>query len=75
MAMFIGLMAVIAVPRFFNYRSPAGRLGIIVCIASGIAVLLIEYIAKKLKIKALSDFAFPLAMVLGMVAAVIAGNA
>jgi hypothetical protein len=75
MAMFIGLMAVIAVPRFFNFKSPAGRLGIVVCIVSGIAVLLIEYIAKKLKVKTLSDFAFPLAMVLGMVAAVIAGNA
>jgi hypothetical protein len=74
-AMFIGLMAIMAVPRFVNYKTEGGRMGIMVCVVSGAAVLLIEFIAKKTKIKILSDFAFPLAMVLGMVAAVIVGNA
>jgi hypothetical protein len=73
-AMFIGLMAIMSVPRFINFKTADGRVGIIVSVVSGIIVLALEFIAKKAKIKALSDFSFPLAMISGMVAAIIAGN-
>jgi hypothetical protein len=68
MAMFIGLMSYFAVPRFFDFKNPTG---IVVSIASGGSVLLYDFIARKIKIKVLSDFAFPLAMVTGMAVAII----
>lgn len=70
-ALFIGLFSILAVPRVFNFDSiPC----IATCIVAGASALLLEYIAKKTKIKLLSDFSFPIAMVLGMVAAVITNN-
>ncbi|MDR3302696.1 MAG: DUF5058 family protein [Spirochaetaceae bacterium] len=67
-AMFIGLMCYFAVPRFLDFKNPTG---IVVSIVSGGSVLLYDFIATKTKIKVLSDFAFPLAMITGMVSAII----
>jgi hypothetical protein len=67
-AMFIGLMSYFAVPRFLDFKNPTG---IVVSIVSGGSVLLYDFIAAKIKIKVLSDFAFPLAMVTGLASAII----
>ncbi|MDR1863551.1 MAG: DUF5058 family protein [Treponema sp.] len=69
-AMFIGLMTYYSVPRFFNFAAPTC---IIVSVVAGGSAVLLDFLAKKTGIHILSDFAFPLAMVLGMVSAVIAG--
>jgi hypothetical protein len=73
-AMFIGLMAIMAVPRFFNFKTAGGRTGIVVAVVSSIAVVLLDFFAKKTKIKIISDFSFPLAMVMGMITAVVVGQ-
>jgi hypothetical protein len=67
-AMFVGLMSYIAVPGFLNFKNPTGM---VVSVASGGSVLLYDFIAKKTKIGVLSDFAFPLAMITGMAAAIV----
>lgn len=70
-ALFVGLMSIMAWPRLFNFAS-------IPCIASyliaGLSALLLDFVGKKLKVKTLSEFSFPLAMILGMVAAIISTN-
>lgn len=68
-ALFIGLMAIMGVPRFLNFADPVS---IIVAVVAGVSVLVLDLIAKKTGVKALSEFSFPLAMVLGMVSAVVA---
>ena len=68
-ALFIGLMAVMGVPKFLNFVDPVS---IIVAVVAGGSVLLLDFIAKKSGAKALSEFSFPLAMVLGMVSAIVA---
>jgi hypothetical protein len=70
-AMFIGLMCVVFVPRTVNAADPVG---IVTCLVAGVAVLLIEKVAKALKIKVLADFSFPIAMILGMITAIISTN-
>ena len=67
-AMFLGLVSVMFVPRVVNVKDPVG---IVTCLTAGMAVLFLDWLAKKTKIKILSDFSFPLAMILGMVAAII----
>lgn len=70
-ALFIGLFSIMAVPRVLNFSSiPC----IATCIAAGASALLLEYGAKKTKIRLLSDFSFPIAMVIGMAAAVAASS-
>jgi len=76
-AMFIGLMCYFAVPYFFHFTREIGGktvgnpTGIIVSIFSGGSVLLYDWLAQKTKIRVLGDFAFPLAMVTGMVSAIV----
>ncbi|WP_100066171.1 DUF5058 family protein [Miniphocaeibacter massiliensis] len=67
-ALFIGLMAVMAFPRVLDIEN---KVGIIVIIVSGVAAILLEFISKKTKIKALSEFSFPIAMLLGMASAIV----
>jgi hypothetical protein len=67
-AMFIGLMCYFAVPKFFDFTNVTG---IVTSIFAGGSVLLYDWIAKKTKTQVLSDFAFPLAMLTGMAAAII----
>ena len=67
-AMMIGLMCVMCVPRLVNV---ADVTGIIVCAVAGISAVLLDVVAKKLSLKSLSDFSFALAMIIGMVSAVI----
>ncbi|MDL2250703.1 DUF5058 family protein [Lachnospiraceae bacterium OttesenSCG-928-J05] len=67
-AMFIGLMCVMFVPRAVNFQDPVG---IVVCLTAGIAVVLLDWISKKLSLKWLSDFSFPMAMIMGMAMAII----
>lgn len=69
-ALFIGLMSVMGIPKFLNFSSPTC---IIVSIVSGVSVLLLDFISKKSGLKALSEFSFPLAMILGMISAIIVG--
>lgn len=69
-ALFIGLMSVMGVPKFLNFSNPTG---IIVTIVSGVSVLLLDFLSKKSGIKVLSEFSFPLAMILGMISAIIVG--
>jgi hypothetical protein len=67
-ALFVGLMAVMAFARLFNFNNVNS---ILVLIVASVAVVLLDFISKKTNIKALSDFSFPLSMVLGMASAVI----
>ena len=70
-AMFIGLISIMFVPRAVNVKDPVG---IVTCMSAGLAVLFLDWLAKKSKIKILSDFSFPLAMILGMAAAIISSS-
>jgi hypothetical protein len=67
-AMMIGLMCVMCVPRLVNV---ADVTGIIVCGVAGISAIVLDKIAKQFQLKSLSDFSFALAMIIGMVTAVI----
>lgn len=67
-AMFIGLICVMFVPRAVNVKDPVG---IVTCIVAGLSVLFLDWLSKKTKIKILSDFSFPLAMIFGMAAAIV----
>ena len=62
-ALFLGLISVLATPIAVNTKDPVGILTIIV---SGVAVLLLESLSKKIKKPIIKDFAFPLAMIIGM---------
>ena len=70
-AMFLGLVSVMFVPRAVNFKD---LVGIVSCMSAGLSVLFLDWLAKKTKIKLLSDFSFPLAMILGMAAAIIANS-
>lgn len=66
-ALFLGLIAVLAVPIAVNVKNPVGILTIV---TSGAAVLLLEKLAVKMDKNIIKDFAFPLAMIIGMGSAV-----
>lgn len=70
-ALFVGLMAITSFARAFNFSNIQSVVVYVVAFASA---LLLDAAARKAKIKILSDFSFPLAMVLGMVSAVITAN-
>lgn len=67
-ALFIGMMAIMGVPKFLNFANPVS---IVVAAVAGVSVLLLDFLAAKTKVKALSEFSFPLAMVLGMTSAIV----
>jgi len=67
-AMMIGLMCIMCVPRLVNVDD---KVGIAVCAVAGISAVALDWAADKFKLKSLSDFSFALAMILGMVTAVI----
>lgn len=67
-AMMIGLMCVMCVPRLVNKGDTTG---IVVCATAGASALLLDKVAKKFSLKSLSDFSFALAMIIGMITAVI----
>lgn len=66
-ALFIGLVAVLAVPIATNVKNIVGILTIVV---SGIAVLILEKISVITDKKIIKDFSFPAAMLIGMVSAI-----
>jgi len=69
-ALFLGLMSVMGIPKFLNFSDP---ICILVTAVAGISVVLLDLLSKKSGLKIFSEFSFPLAMILGMFAAVIAG--
>lgn len=69
-ALFMGMMAIMGVPKFLNFADPVS---VIVAFVAGGSVLLLDFLAKKTGVKALSEFSFPLAMLLGMCSAFIVG--
>jgi len=70
-ALFVGVMAITSFTRMFNFGNMRS---VVVYIISFVSVLALDFVAKKLKIKVLSEFSFPLAMVLGMATAVVFAN-
>ncbi|MCB7305104.1 DUF5058 family protein [Bariatricus massiliensis] len=68
-SLFMGMMGIMGIPKFLNFADPVS---ILVAVVSGISVLILELIAKKTGVKVLSEFSFPLAMILGMASAMIA---
>ena len=70
-ALFVGMMAISSFSRMFNF---ANMRSVVVYIVGSASVLLLDYFAKKTKIKVLAEFSFPLAMVLAMVSAVLVAN-
>ncbi|MFV0363635.1 MAG: DUF5058 family protein [Suipraeoptans sp.] len=67
-AMMVGLMCVMCAPRLVNKDD---TVGIVVCAVAGISAIALDKVAKKFNLKSLSDFSFALAMIIGMVAAII----
>ena len=68
-ALFVGLMAITSFARMFNF---ANMRSVVVYIVASTSALLLDFVAKKSKIKILAEFSFPFAMVLGMGSAIIA---
>jgi len=66
-SLFIGMLAIMGVPTLFNFKNPVG---IGVSVISGIVIILFDRIAKATGNKVLSEFSFPLSMVIGMVSAI-----
>ena len=69
--MFIGMLSMLFVPVLLNYKQPVA---IITAIIAGASVVLLDWIARKTGKKALGEFSFPLSMVIGMAAAVLANS-
>lgn len=65
-SLFIGMLTLMAIPRLVNFTDPVG---ICTTLSAAVFVILLEFIAKKKKIKAISDFSFPAALVFGMITA------
>ena len=70
-AMFIGMLSMLAVPVLLNYKQPVA---IITAVIAGASVILLDWLAKKTGKKAIGEFSFPLSMVIGMAAAVLANS-
>jgi len=70
-AMMIGLMCVMCVPRLVN---GADTVGVVTCAAAGASAIILDWVADRYKLKSLSDFSFALAMIIGMITAVIASQ-
>ena len=66
-SLFIGMLAIMGVPTLFNFKNPVG---IGVSVISGVVIILFDKIAKATGNKVLSEFSFPLSMVIGMVSAI-----
>jgi hypothetical protein len=67
-ALMIGLLSTLFVPELVNYKHPVG---IATGLTAGAFALLFNYLSKKTGKKILSEFSFPLSMLLGMAAAVL----
>jgi hypothetical protein len=70
-AMFIGMLSILFVPVLLNYKQPVA---IITAVVAGACVVLLDWIARKSGKKAIGEFSFPLSMVIGMAAAVLANS-
>jgi hypothetical protein len=70
-ALMIGMLSTLFVPELVNFGHPVG---ILVGVVSGVCAVLFDRIAKKTGAKALSQFSFPLSMLIGMAAAVLASS-
>ena len=67
-SLFLGFLAVNTVPRLLNFGDPVGQ-----CITavSGASAVILNYIGKKAKIRVMSEFSFPLALIIGMASAIL----
>jgi len=66
-ALLIGILAILFIPYLVNVKNPVG---IIAAVIAGGFALLFEFLSKKTKNQALTQFAFPISLILGMVSAV-----
>lgn len=67
-ALMIGMLCTLFVPEMVNFEHP---IGILVGLVAGAFALLFDFIGKKYGTKVLTQFSFPLSMLLGMAAAVL----
>lgn len=70
-ALFIGMLSLMGVPLLMNVANP---LGIIAAVTAGVSVLLLDGLAKRTGKKAISEFSFPMSMILGMASTIIVTN-
>ncbi len=68
-ALLIGMLSVLFIPELVNFKHPTGILSGLV---AGGCILFLDFYSKKSGSKILGQFSFPISMVLGMAAAVIA---
>lgn len=70
-ALFSGMLAVLSVPHVANTKKISG---IVSFVAAGIAVMIFQKIGKNPKFKVINEFSLPIALIVGMAAAIIQVN-
>lgn len=70
-ALFSGMLAVLSVPYIGNVKNITG---IVTFLTAGIAVLILQRIGKNPKLKIINEFSLPIALIVGMAAAIIQVN-
>lgn len=70
-ALFSGMLAVLSVPYIGNIENVTG---IVTFLTAGIAVLVLQRIGKNPKLKIINEFSLPIALIVGMAAAIIQVN-
>lgn len=70
-ALFSGMLAVLSVPYVANVKNITG---IVSFLAAGIAVLIFQKLGKNPKYKIINEFSLPIALIVGMAAAIIQTN-
>jgi len=68
-ALMLGMVSILFIPELLNFEHPVG---ILTGVVAGVSALLLDLLAKKTGVKVIRQFSFPLGMVIGMAAAVIA---
>ncbi|MGL5329109.1 MAG: DUF5058 family protein [Peptostreptococcaceae bacterium] len=71
-AMLVGLLCVFLAPNLLNFKNP---LSISTTIVSGISILGLGTLSKKLNNKTIQEFAFPVSMIIGMMSSILIGMA
>lgn len=70
-ALFSGMLAVLSVPYIGNTKNLTG---IVTFLTAGISVLILQKIGKNTKLKIINEFSLPIALIVGMAAAIIQVN-
>lgn len=71
-ALFSGMLAVLSAPYVGNTKNITG---IVTFLTAGISVLILQKIGKNPKLKIINEFSLPIALIIGMAAAIIQFNA